>query len=77
MELFTFTLDLGTEIVNLRVIAEENDKVLACPSLPKGTGTPRAEAVQSKTRLVSCGGYLQHFVSFKKRGPVPCWEVVL
>ena len=57
-ELFTFSLDLEIEIVNLRAKVEEQRKEIVAPALPRGNGIARQEARLSKTTLVTLICYI-------------------
>jgi 5-oxoprolinase (ATP-hydrolysing) len=52
-QLFSFSLELEVEIVNLRVIVEEIMKDPASSVLNAGNGVPPQEAVLSTTTIVS------------------------
>ena len=52
VSLFTFSLDLEVEMVNLRSVAQENVKDVKIQPIPKGTGVPSKDALQSTTSLV-------------------------
>ncbi|KAF9264931.1 hypothetical protein L218DRAFT_958096 [Marasmius fiardii PR-910] len=56
-KLFTFSLDLDIEIVNLRAIAEELATDIATAKLPRGAedGIPAGEAVESRTEIFYLG----------------------
>ncbi|KXN87731.1 5-oxoprolinase [Leucoagaricus sp. SymC.cos] len=51
VSLFTFSLDLDVEMVNLRAVAQENVKGIKIQSVPEGNGVPIQEALQSTTSL--------------------------
>ncbi|KAF5357830.1 hypothetical protein D9756_001803 [Leucocoprinus leucothites] len=51
ISLFTFSLDLEVEMVNLRAVAQEIAKDVKTQPVPKGNGTPTKDALQSTTSL--------------------------
>jgi len=52
VSLFTFSLDLEVEMVNLRSVAQENVKDVKIQPIQEGTGVPSNDALQSTTSLV-------------------------
>ncbi|KAJ3567129.1 hypothetical protein NP233_g6572 [Leucocoprinus birnbaumii] len=51
ISLFTFSLDLEIEMVNLRAVAQENVKEVKTQPVPKGNGVPTKEVLRSTTSL--------------------------
>jgi len=52
VSMFTFSLDLEVEMVHLRSVAQENVKDVKTQPIPRGTGVPSKDALQSFTSLV-------------------------
>uniref|UniRef100_A0A0W0FFU6 PI-PLC Y-box domain-containing protein n=1 Tax=Moniliophthora roreri TaxID=221103 RepID=A0A0W0FFU6_MONRR len=54
-KIFTFSLDLDIEIVNLRAIAIEEMKSVATAKLPFGSGSPSRDAIRDTTSIFYAG----------------------
>ncbi|KAI0320578.1 Hydantoinase/oxoprolinase-domain-containing protein [Amylostereum chailletii] len=66
-KLFTFSLDLQVEVVNLRAVVEEKVKDVVTPALPKGEARPVKEAILTSTTIVRDAIYwtVHHGTAYK------------